>query len=361
MASRPAALAAATDELALGERYPGSHRGERSSPMRSGGPALVVVLLAVAVAPLNGQGPDGQASMTALPVRYAADRFYVTPVTTRGDTLLLYTDTGGGACMLSANAVRRLGSQTETMVAGTDTVSLARLPALSPAASIPLPQAGAPIADRFLVPPEAVSSQFSGDGFLGRTWFAARTWVFDYPAHALAILTGPAPTILGAPDHVVPLGFQTNSAGQRTMNFARIRVEVDGDSLDLLFDTGATVTLTDSALAQLGDSEPAERGTSFIAQGVFERWHRRHPDWRVLEGGGRFGPGTMPLIRVPQVSVGGWTVGPVWFTMRPDRNFHQYMSQWMDRQVEGALGGSALKYFRVTLDYPDAVARFERP
>ena len=55
------------------------------------------------------------------------------------------------------------------------------------------------------------------------------------------------------------------------------------------------------------------------------------------------------------------TVGPVWFTRRPDPNFHQFASFWTDKQVEGALGGSALKYFRVTLDYPNAVAVFERP
>jgi hypothetical protein len=32
-----------------------------------------------------------------------------------------------------------------------------------------------------------------------------------------------------------------------------------------------------------------------------------------------------------------------------------------DKQVEGALGGSALRYFRVTVDYPNAAAAFERP
>jgi hypothetical protein len=41
-------------------------------------------------------------------------------------------------------------------------------------------------------------------------------------------------------------------------------------------------------------------------------------------------------------------------------NFRKWMSQWMDRPVEGALGGSALRYFRVTVDYPNAVAVFEQ-
>lgn len=50
----------------------------------------------------------------------------------------------------------------------------------------------------------------------------------------------------------------------------------------------------------------------------------------------------------------------MWFTRRADQNFHRYMSQFMDKQIEGALGGSALHYFRVTVDYPRAVAIFEK-
>ena len=66
------------------------------------------------------------------------------------------------------------------------------------------------------------------------------------------------------------------------------------------------------------------------------------------------------MIEVPNVTVAGYTIGPVWFTRRPDKNFHEFMSKFMDRKVEGALGGSALRYFRVTVDYRNAVAIFER-
>jgi hypothetical protein len=66
------------------------------------------------------------------------------------------------------------------------------------------------------------------------------------------------------------------------------------------------------------------------------------------------------MIQVRELRVGGQIVGPAWFTMRPDKNFHEFMSQWMDRPVDGALGGSVLRYFRVTLDYPGATATFER-
>ena len=67
------------------------------------------------------------------------------------------------------------------------------------------------------------------------------------------------------------------------------------------------------------------------------------------------------MIEVPVITVAGLTAGPVWFTVRADKNFHEYMSQWMDRRIEGALGGSALRYYRVTVDYPNRRATFETP
>ena len=292
-----------------------------------------------------------------LPTRYLADRFAVAPVTTDGDTLLLYTDTGGGLNMLWESTVRRLQYPSEQRVSETDTATIVRLPSLSPDASIPLPQPYPPFGEHFFVSPERHTG-LGRDGFLGRTWFADRIWVFDYPEQTLTILPNGSATAV-APEHRVPLGFLTDSAGRRATHFPRIRVEIDGDSVDLLFDTGATVALSDAALAQFADGEPAERGGSFIAQHLFERWRSEHPDWQVIEQADR--TVNMPMIRVPEMSVGGYVVGPVWFAMRPDRNFHQYMSQWMDRRIEGALGGSGLKYFRVTVDYPAAVATFERP
>ena len=66
------------------------------------------------------------------------------------------------------------------------------------------------------------------------------------------------------------------------------------------------------------------------------------------------------MIQVPSVQIAGYNAGPVWFVRRPDRNFHEFMSQWMDRRIDGALGGSLLKYFAVTVDYPNAVAYFRR-
>src|SRR5690606_32623407 len=118
----------------------------------------------------------------------------------------------------------------------------------------------------------------------------------------------------------------------------------------------ATTMLTPAALGALDDSGPAERATSMITDDVFQAWRKAHPEWRVIEKA-QAGTGS-DMIEVPEVGIAGVTVGPVWFTHRPNANFHAMMSSMMDRQVEGAMGGNAFRHFVMTVDYPGAVAYF---
>lgn len=67
------------------------------------------------------------------------------------------------------------------------------------------------------------------------------------------------------------------------------------------------------------------------------------------------------LVEVVATSESGREVGPVWFTRRPDRAFERTVDPWMDRPVVGALGGSALRYLRLTISYPRGVAVVARP
>ncbi len=299
----------------------------------------------------------GVASPRALPTIYAAGRFYVRPITAAGDTLLFYTDTGGGLFLRPAAAVRLDAPRKVLAVSGEDTLFGTPMPPLAPGAWIPAPP------PRGVLPvfePPGATELFGDtvDGMLGQQWFGGRAWTFDYPGETLYVLPpGIGPAV--APEHRVPLAFRTDSAGARSLEFPRIRVLIDGDSLDLLFDTGATTFLTDSARAVLADGGAAERATSFITRGIYERWRKRHPDWRVITDAER-GTGA-DAIQVPAMDVAGFVTGPVWFTTRPDANFHAFMARFMDRQVEGALGGSALRPFRITVDYPAATASFERP
>jgi hypothetical protein len=327
--------------------------------------AAAALAAAFALSPAAAQTPGHP---LALPVRYEADRWFVTPVTAGGDTVAFYLDTGGGINMLLAPAAERLRLPVDSAGADGRTMRITPMPAFAAGASIPAPAEAAPFGGRLAVMPYEgeMRTMFPADaqgraasGFLGRWWFADRVWTFDYPAHRL-YLRAPGDVPAVAPEHRVALGFQTDSAGRRTTHFPRIRAAIGGDSVDLLFDTGATVVLSDSALARVGGG-PARRGGSFIAQSVLDGWRAKHPDWRVVEGGDVGLGRPLAMIEVPRVDVGGYSVGPVWFAARPDPAFHRMMSSMMDRQVEGALGGSALRYLRVTVDYPDAVALFEKP
>jgi hypothetical protein len=305
---------------------------------------------------------DSYPVVEEIPADFDENRVLVRPVTQSGDTLVFYTDTGGGMNMLYAPAADRLGVQRIQVVLDTDTMFTAEWPTWSSGQGIPTPRdTTGPFGSRLLIipfGPEAARVHDSTDaGFLGRLWFADRVWTFDYPARRLLLHSAASPRRPESAKSVV-LGFQLDSAGHRTTHFPRIGIEVDGDSLDLLFDTGATTDLTDSALAVIGDNRPGRRAGSFISGAVFDRWRTENPQWQVIERATESGA---DLIEVPEVVIAGQRVGPVWFERRSVGTFEDYMSRWMDQPIVGALGGNALGFFRVTIDYPNALAVFVRP
>jgi hypothetical protein len=312
--------------------------------------ALMLALTgAVVAAPAHG------VQTTPLPVRFDANRILLAPVTVQGDTLPFLLDTGGGANMLYSATVRRLGLLPDTVGAGPERAVLVAPPAFSPDRTLPpFPPGPRGRAELLVVdPPPGLGEGHAG--FLGRTWFADRVWTLDYPGRALLWHPQGLPTPPTGP--AIPLGFQTDSTGGRTTHFPRMQAVIDGDTLDLLFDTGATVQLGDSAWRALGDGQPRIRGTSFISTSVLERWIAHHPDWRVVPNAER----TMRFIEVPSIRIGEVTTGPVWFIERGDRNFTEYMSQWMDRPIVGALGGSAFRELVMVADYPAARLWVHRP
>jgi hypothetical protein len=297
-----------------------------------------------------------------IPTRYFGDRFYAVPVTQNNVTLVLFTDSAGGL-FLNTDVVEKLGLATETLknTEGGRDLTLVSLPSFKPTASIPLPL-GSPYDSRVFVRPRRQDippfTSEPRDGMLGQQWFAGRVWTFDYPGKALLWR---APNDLPAHDkaHEVQLWFKSNTFGKRANNFARIQIEVDGEPVDFVLDTGATNILSDEVLKQIGDGQAAERATSFLVQSVYDKWHAKHPEWRVLEKIKTLTGSSM--IEVPHVKIGGFTVGPVWFTVQPDVGFQGVMGSLTDKRVSGALGGSALHYFRMTVDWPNGLAVFERP
>ena len=287
-----------------------------------------------------------------LPATMEHHRFFVEATTADGQVLHLFTDSGGGM-NLTTRGADKLGlpytvpEHPEREPAGT-----APWPDYA-GAWIPLPMGagGGGLELPILVLPPGMDF----DGMLGAAWFGDRTWEWDYGAGTMRLLPdGALPEV--DPAHAVALGFQHDEEGGHTSHFPRIPARVDGVELQFLFDTGATFRLDEAAAATLGEAAVRERAGSFITISVLEGWRAKHPDWPYLERG----DAGAPMIQVPSVEIAGYTTGPVWFSARPDRAFHEYMAQWMDRAVDGALGGNVFAGFRVTVDYVGERAVFER-
>lgn len=308
--------------------------------------------------------PIVAAEAAPLPSRFEADRVFVTPATVKGETLRLYTDTGGGTNLLCREAAQRLHLPLEAAPPNAEAeaelgknLSRTKLPSFAAGRSIPANVDGD--AD-FLVHDCKQGSRF-GDGLLSQHWFAGRIWTWDYPAQRLSLedANWKAPPAARA----VPIGFRAAGGETPAIHMPRITVRIDGKDIDLLLDTGATGAPTKDALAAQPTAAPVDgsRATSFIARSTLEAWHAAHPDWRIVEDAdAMFAPKFVArAIRVPAVDVAGWNVGPVWFTERPDPAFHRMMSSMTDRRVEGALGGNAFTHFRMTIDYTRATAYFE--
>jgi hypothetical protein len=134
-----------------------------------------------------------------------------------------------------------------------------------------------------------------------------------------------------------------------------MQISVDGENLDVLFDTGATSVLSVEAQKELKKTS-AFVSSSFIRESVFNTWKEKHPTWKIIVAGDRFG--NQDLIQVPVVMVAGKKVGPVWFAKRADKVYDEGMSQYMDCKCAGAIGGNVLKDFEIILDYPKKEAWF---
>ena len=293
---------------------------------------------------------SGSAATIQLPVVMEEHRWLLQTTTAAGAPLRIYLDSAGGMYITKVTAARlQLPIEHVRGEGGEGDHDEARFPELVDR-KIPTPKLAAfPVLDE--------DDEF--DAMFGAPWFAPLAVTFDYPRQQLLLRAlGDLPEV--APEHWIAVAFPRNARGVITSPYGRIQMTVDGQPIDMLLDTGATVDLTESAIRALGGTARL-RATSFITDTVFQRWRKVHPEWRVIEGADHNAKRTpAPMIEVPKLTVAGYEVGPVWFTWRPDHAFHEFMAQFMDRATEGALGGSAFASLRISVDWPGGAATFER-
>lgn len=301
----------------------------------------------------SGAFSYAEAQRFEIPSQFSANQVYVRLETLDRKPLELYTDSGGGSLILGKAAAERLHL---TMVPIQDADAVAELGAHARETIAPLLRPEQPpLPTRVFVidsPRQMSAFPEQADGVVGAAWFAEGIWTWDYPRHHLYKESHDWRPTPGA--HRATLGFQTDSAGKRTTNFARVDISVDGRAMQMLLDTGAETFLRPEALALIQDREPLLRATSMIRASIFDSWRKAHPEWRFVDNA-EVSTGA-PMILVPQVRIARLRAGPVWFTRRPDKNYTEFMSSMMDQTVDGSVGGNCFARFVLTIDYPRALA-----
>ena len=264
-----------------------------------------------------------------------------------GGALSFFANTTGGTFLLE----RALHRQPAMAIVEESGNSFVELDALLAGAELPLTGKERSL----LISYGSGELECGADGMLGQAWFGRNCWTLDYLQQEFWTYQAPLSPL---ESHTIPLGFLGNGQGGRITSFASLSVEVDGEALPLVLDTGARLLPTPEACEAMGDTTHSALATSFIIESVFEEWRAAHPEWPVVEQADSE-LGNVKMIQVPEITVAGHTVGPVWFCSRPDSQYLTYFSRFTGQPVMGALGGSALQYFRLTVDYPNGLAKFE--
>ena len=295
-------------------------------------------------------------------------RFYFKIATSSGDTVLAFGDSGGGFSMIMPEVIDKLNTQSRVKtalvkgilplkyIAFSDVVYDGNIPPPLPPLHLVLRRWMRKVTEPYLVIPidddelKMMRKAMHMDIFLGQNFFIGKAWTIDYPKRQIWLNTP-----LAAGPGVQQLGFKKNSAGKMIYGHPRMIIEVDGELIDVLFDTGATIVLSDEGKKDFGSDKQTIAG-SFIAATIFDKWRASHPDWKYFPDAD-MGRG---VIEVPSVRIGGYAAGPVLFARRPDEAWSQGMIHSMDKVVKGAIGGSALQYFKVMIDYNSALIKFQR-
>jgi hypothetical protein len=308
---------------------------------------------------------------TKLPSHFInGERFFLLMPVNEHDTIKAAGDTGGGLCFMMPDAIERYGLvplKHNGLVSAAMPVNYILVSDLVKSPVYPKPILSSNIVIRtpfsmlrepyFFVPEKdeelkMLQKSVDLDAFLGQNFFVGKSWTFDYPKLEIWLNT----PLAGTDPGIQKLGFKKDQHGRKMYGHPSMKIEIDGEQIDVLFDTGASISLDEEGKKTFHTTNNSIGG-SFIVAAIFDKWRTKHPDWKYYPKAD-FGK---DVIEVPAVTIGGNTVGPVLFAKRPPEVWSRMMINTMDKVVSGAIGGSAFKYLKVTIDYNSELAKFEKP
>lgn len=300
----------------------------------------------IVIAVLLGADARSYDRATPIPVTLDGNVVLLRPVFADGRQLRVLADSGGYD-LIAPDAVQRFGFATAPVRLGGTERETASLPAFRPDSGI-----GAQSARWLIARPTAFSDTFTLplDATAGAPWFLANRVTIDYPRRQVEIGGAVPSGVARVALHTV-IGTRPAASLPRP-GLAVLDVEIAGESLTMLLDTGSTAMIPERLRARMPDTA-AVRQVSFADAALVERWHRAHPDW-PYDARGALVPGSggaheVPIARVPAVDIGPLTSPPVWFAARERAGFDALSGQ-MHRRVSGDLGGDALRTWRATID-----------
>ena len=200
------------------------------------------------------------------------------------------------------------------------------------------------IAGKIPIAPHYIDRYYGGigvQGALGARWIAENPFTADFG--------GSMPT--GDPPR--PFAVSLRLIDRAGLD-AYVRCSVAGQTLMMLFDTGALAWQTD-----LGARREMPRGVNFVSGSQFNAWRSQCPQWQVRksaflvvrENGKLYAE---PAIRVPDVRVGSQSIGQQWFVRRSDDTTYRWLKTHDGVDARGDLGLAAFATANVLVDYPHA-------
>jgi hypothetical protein len=281
--------------------------------------------------PPESASPPAQAT---IPLKVEGNRPLVDLTLTRADgttrKATFFVDTGGGGFILVEALAKDLGltwvgwrkeeGQKFSLIEKAPKVSVGEFPLeLDPVRVLV-------VLEKENMLPAAAPGH--ADGMLPGHVLSKYHVVFDYPAGKFTVAK---PGALESKGDALPMPVAKKSG------FPRTEIEVDGEKLGFLVDTGASFTM--------------------VSEVLLKRWGAKHPDWDRKPGAvgeaATLGGQTLETMIVPKARWGTNEISGLGVTSQGEGTFEKWMSGMMSEPIVGSLAGNVLKRYRVDLDYPN--------